>query len=75
MAARERIEGLKVGAKIATDDKKLSAQQQEAGLKMGVDIAAKAMDSQSSERHRQEDRADRKEEQNSKTEESGNDNT
>ena len=75
LAARERIEGLKVGAKIATDDKKLSAQQQEAGLKMGVDIAAKAMDSQSSERHRQEDRADRKEEQNSKTEESGNDNT
>jgi hypothetical protein len=34
-----QIAGMQVGAKMAADDAKLSAQQQEAGVKMGIDIA------------------------------------
>jgi hypothetical protein len=34
-----QIAGMQVGAKMAADDAKLSAQQQEAGVKMGIEIA------------------------------------
>ena len=39
IAAQERIAGLNVGAKIATDKAKLSGQQQAEGLRVGVEIA------------------------------------
>ena len=39
LGVQERIAGLQVGAKIATDKASMSAKQQEAGLRMGVDIA------------------------------------
>ena len=39
IAAQERIAGLQVGAKIATDDANLTAKQQEAKLRMGIDLA------------------------------------
>jgi len=39
IAAQERIAGLNVGAKIASDKAKLSAQQQRDGLEMGIEIA------------------------------------
>jgi len=39
LAVQERIAGMNVGAKIATDKANLSAKQQEAKLRIGVDIA------------------------------------
>jgi hypothetical protein len=42
IAAQERIAGLQVGAKIATDKAQLSAKQQAEGLRIGVDIAREA---------------------------------
>jgi hypothetical protein len=39
IAVQERIAGMNVGAKIATDKANLSAKQQEAKLRIGVDIA------------------------------------
>ena len=39
IAAQERIAGMNVGAKIATDKANLSAKEKEVGLRMGVDIA------------------------------------
>jgi hypothetical protein len=39
IAAQERIAGLQVGAKVATDKASLSAKQQAEGLRIGVDIA------------------------------------
>jgi len=39
IAAQERIAGLQVGAKIATDKANLSAKQQVEGLRIGVDVA------------------------------------
>jgi hypothetical protein len=39
IAAQERIAGLQVGAKVATDRANLSAKEQADGLRMGVDIA------------------------------------
>ena len=39
IAAQERIAGLQVGAKVATDKANLSAKRQAEGLRMGVDIA------------------------------------
>jgi hypothetical protein len=39
LGVQERIAGLQVGAKIATDKAQLSAEQHRAGLQMGVDIA------------------------------------
>lgn len=42
IAAQERIAGLQVGAKIATDKSNLSAKQQTEGLRMGVEIAREA---------------------------------
>ena len=42
IAAQERIAGLQVGAKIATDKANLSAKQQAEGLRMGVEIAREA---------------------------------
>lgn len=39
IAAQERIAGLQVGARVATDKANLSAKQQEAKLRMGIDIA------------------------------------
>ena len=39
IASQERIAGLNVGAKIATDKAKLSGQQQAEGLRVGVEIA------------------------------------
>jgi hypothetical protein len=39
IAAQERIAGLQVGARLATDEARLSADQQEKGLRLGVDIA------------------------------------
>tara|TARA_R110000787_G_scaffold36714_7_gene93567 strand:+ start:3011 stop:5614 length:2604 start_codon:yes stop_codon:yes gene_type:complete len=59
LAARERIEGLKIGAKIATDKEQLSAKQQEAGLRMGVEISQELLNKDTAERQRQEDRAER----------------
>jgi hypothetical protein len=40
IASQERIAGLQVGAKVATDKANLSAQQQKDGLQIGVDIAS-----------------------------------
>jgi hypothetical protein len=42
IAAQERIAGLQVGAKLATDEAALSAKQQAEGLRMGVEIAREA---------------------------------
>lgn len=42
IAAQERIAGLQVGAKIATDKAKMSAQQEAEGLRLGIDIAREA---------------------------------
>jgi hypothetical protein len=42
IAAQERIAGLQVGAKIATDKAKMSSQQEADGLRIGVDIAREA---------------------------------
>jgi hypothetical protein len=42
IAAQERIAGLQVGAKIATDKAKMSSQQEAEGLRIGVDIAREA---------------------------------
>jgi hypothetical protein len=42
IAAQERIAGLQVGAKVATDKANLSAKQQSEGLRMGVEIAREA---------------------------------
>jgi len=42
IAAQERIAGLQVGAKIATDKANLSAKQQAEGLRIGVEIAREA---------------------------------
>lgn len=42
IAAQERIAGLQVGAKIATDKARLSAKQQAEGLRIGVEIAREA---------------------------------
>jgi hypothetical protein len=39
IAVQERIAGMNVGAKIATDKANLSAKEKEVGLRMGVDIA------------------------------------
>jgi hypothetical protein len=39
LASQERIAGMQVGAKIATDKANLSAKQQADGLRMGVEIA------------------------------------
>jgi hypothetical protein len=39
LAVQERIAGMNVGAKIATDKANLSAKEKEVGLRMGVDIA------------------------------------
>jgi len=39
IASQERIAGLQVGAKIATDKANLSAKQQAEGLRIGVDVA------------------------------------
>jgi len=39
IAAQERIAGLQVGAKIATDEANLTARQQEEKIRMGIDIA------------------------------------
>lgn len=56
LAAHERIEGLKVGAKIATDKANLSAKQQAEGLRVGVqiaqDLASKDVDSTEKARDR-----------------------
>ena len=42
IAAQERIAGLQVGAKIATDKAKMSSQQEAEGLRLGIDIAREA---------------------------------
>ena len=42
IAAQERIAGLQVGAKVATDKATLSAKQQADGLRIGVDVAREA---------------------------------
>ena len=42
IAAQERIAGLQVGAKLATDKAKMSAQQEAEGLRLGIDIAREA---------------------------------
>jgi hypothetical protein len=42
IAAQERIAGLQVGAKVATDKAQLSAKQQADGLRLGVEIAREA---------------------------------
>ena len=42
IAAQERIAGLQVGAKVATDKAKMSSQQEAEGLRIGVDIAREA---------------------------------
>ena len=42
IAAQERIAGLQVGARLATDEAALSAKQQAEGLRMGVEIAREA---------------------------------
>lgn len=42
IAAQERIAGLQVGAKVATDKANLSAKQQADGLRIGVEIAREA---------------------------------
>jgi hypothetical protein len=39
IAAQERIAGLQVGAKIATDEAKLTAKQQEERMRLGIDMA------------------------------------
>jgi hypothetical protein len=43
IAAQERIAGLQVGAKVATDRAQLSAKEQADGLRMGVEIAREAV--------------------------------
>ncbi len=42
IAAQERIAGLHVGAKIATDKAKMSSQEEAEGLRLGIDIAREA---------------------------------
>jgi hypothetical protein len=42
IAAQERIAGLQVGAKVATDKAKLSAKEQADGLRIGVEVAREA---------------------------------
>ena len=44
IAAQAEIAGMQVGAKMATDKANLSAKQQEAGLRMGIDVARSQMD-------------------------------
>jgi len=39
IAAQERMEGLRVGAKVQTDKANLSAREREAGMRLGIDIA------------------------------------
>ena len=39
IASQERIAGMQVGARIATDEANLTAKQQEAKLRMGIDLA------------------------------------
>lgn len=43
LATQKEIAGLQVGAKVATDKANLSAKQQEAGLRMGIEIARSTM--------------------------------
>jgi hypothetical protein len=45
IAAQAEIAGMQVGAKMATDKANLSAQQQEAGLRMGIEVARSQMES------------------------------
>ena len=42
IASQERVAGMQVGAKIASEKGKLSAQQQKDGLEMGIEIASEA---------------------------------
>jgi hypothetical protein len=42
IAAQERIAGLQVGARVATDKAKLSAKEQADGLRIGVEVAREA---------------------------------
>jgi len=45
IAAQAEIAGMQVGAKMATDKANLSAKQQEAGLRMGIEVARSQMES------------------------------
>jgi hypothetical protein len=45
IAAQAEIAGMQVGAKMATDKANLSAKQQEAGLRMGIEVARGQMES------------------------------
>jgi len=44
IAAQAEIAGMQVGAKMATDKANLSAKQQEAGLRMGIEVARNQME-------------------------------
>lgn len=59
LAVQERIAGLQVGAKVATDKANLSAKQQAEGLRIGVDIAREA--AQQAKPQTPENRTDQKE--------------
>jgi hypothetical protein len=59
LAVQERIAGLQVGAKVATDKANLSAKQQLEGLRIGVEVAREA--SQQAKPQAPENRTDQKE--------------
>jgi hypothetical protein len=39
LSAKMQLEGLKTGSKIKTDEARLNAEQERAGVQMGIDIA------------------------------------
>jgi len=54
IAAQERIAGLQVGAKVATDKAQLSAKQQAEGLRLGVEIAREAAQADKSQQPKED---------------------
>lgn len=62
IAAQERIAGLHVGAKIATDKAKMSSQEEAEGLRLGIDIAREAKQQDNALRAQETQQAPRPEE-------------
>jgi hypothetical protein len=73
--SRERIEGLKVGVKLATDKAGHSAKQQADGLRMGVEVAKEVANQGAREADRQVQREAQKAQQAQQTKKSNGGNT